>query len=435
MKKIIAYIFAFIFLFASCKKDDTNVDNQGPEKIPSKQEYQTYKFNNNPEPLGKNAGQIANKNNQFAFKFLSQSLKTKDENILISPLSMSIAWAMLQNGANSQTFEEIATALGFENFSSEEINNFFNYLIASMQTEDKTVLVNLANAIWYNKDIEVYDSFLKILNIRYDACVVAGDFVNNAPKCVEDINNWCKKQTNGKITDIIEEITPNHILLLLNAVYYNAKWHDKFNKMLTAGRNFYPLGKDVKLASYMIDTRMANYNQTDEYQAFSIPMGENCKFSAFFILPQEGVSVSQLSASLENQESFNLSDERLVEMYIPKFEVRYTLGGSDMINVLTDLGIKDAFNPNDADFSQVLDISKRNAYVNSVTQKTFFAINEEEVEAAAVTEIGMVENSAGSYEPEPIIPVVVDLNRDFIYGVKENTTNSIIFVGVMNSPK
>lgn len=436
MKKIIAYIFSFVLLFASCKKDDNqDVDSNGLEKIPSKQEYQNYKFDNNPQSLGKNSSKIANKNNQFAFRFLYQSLNTKDDNILISPLSMSIAWAMLQNGANNQTFEEIATALGFENFSKEEINSFFNYLIARLQTADKTVLVNLANAIWFNNEIEVYDSFLKILNIRYDACVVPGDFVNNGPKVVKEINDWCNKQTNGRITDIIDNITPEHLLVLLNAVYYNAKWKEKFNKTLTARRDFTPNGKEVTKADFMIDSRYVSYHKTEEYQAFSLEMGDKSNYSAFFILPLEGVSISDVSASLSKLESFELPSYKLVEMYIPKFEVRYTLGGDNMLNVLNNLGINQAFDRNNADFSNILDISKLNAFVSSVTQKTFFAINEEEVEAAAVTIIEMECNSAAPDQEEVEMPIVIDLNRDFIYGVKENSTNSILFVGVFNKPE
>src|SRR6056297_2638061 len=151
-----------------------------------------------------------------------------EENIMISPLSISVALAMAYNGAEGDTKTEMEEAMKLNGLTADEINASYKMLLSALQSLDEDVVFEIANAIFYADIMEVKPGFLDVNKNVYEAKVERLDF--NSPSAVETINNWVAGKTNDKITKIIEQLNPLDRMVLLNAIYFNGIWSNKFDE-------------------------------------------------------------------------------------------------------------------------------------------------------------------------------------------------------------
>jgi len=354
--------------------------------------------------------------NAFAFDLLKKTIEdSKETNVFVSPLSVSIALGMAWNGANGHTKTEMGTALKMSGLTVADINEYYKVMQTNLPIIDPTTKLNIANSLWYRTNFPVKTDFLKVNYDYFNAEVRELDFAQAWAK--DTINNWCSSKTNKLIPTIIEKISQDAMMYLINAVYFKGIWRNKFDKKATTERDFTnELGNTVKVnMMYQKDT--FGYYSDAIAQYLDMPYG-NKAFSMTAILPQNNKTIADVlnNLTLENWNN-TLSNliEREVILSFPRFKVenKFTLN-----QVLKNMGMPLAFTEF-ADFSNISDI---NLMISEVLHKTYVTVDEEGTEAAAVTSIGFETTSMPDY---PIFTV----DKPFIFVIREKSTGVILFIG------
>lgn len=375
------------------------------------------------EPPQFNATELSllESSNSFAFDIFKEMVaQEEDTNIFISPLSMSYALTMTYNGADGQTEEAMKTVLGLGDYSSEEINQSFKSLTATLLTLDPSLIVELANSIWYLNTFEVEQDFIDVNRDYFDAQVIPSDF--SSPTACDDINGWIEDKTNDKIQDIIDcPIDPMTVMFLINAIYFKGSWTVEFDPEETSPGTFYSPGGEVQ-CDMMNRWDEISYLFTDEFKAVDLPYGDEL-FSMTVFLPAEDVSVDQFIDGLTEEKFYSwLADfkQDSVDLYMPKFRFNYD---KKLKEVLSDMGMAIAFQGN-ADFSGINPTA--NLYINDVIHGSFVQVDEKGTEAAAVTIVEI------RYTSVPRNYMRVD--SPFVFVIHEKTTGAILFMGKVINP-
>jgi len=385
-----------------------------------------------PKPinLDQKSLQLLQTSNKFAFDIFKEiALNEKNENnLMVSPLSISLALAMTYNGADGDTKEAFEKVLHLSGLSVEEINQSYQKLIGALLSVDPKVIMEIANSIWYRDDYSVEEDFLNINKTYYDAEVTKLNFSD--PASVDIINQWVSDKTHDKIDKIIDQIDPLDVMFLINAVYFKGIWKYQFNKDDTKDEPFYnqngDLLKNVKMMSFK---EKISYTSNDIFQAVELPYGQG-NFNMIVLLPKYHVSLDNLVSEMNsaNWETWmeSLSDETEVNVYLPKFKVEYK---KELIPDLTQLGMGIAF----SDFADFTKINKNGGlYISSVKHKTFIEVDEEGTEAAAVTSVTVSLTSAGGGGD---VSIEFRADHPFIYVIREKYTGAIMFMGKVGEPE
>ena len=371
--------------------------------------------------------QLADASNRFGFNLFTQiyDRQQPDENLVISPSSIAIALAMVRKGTASATREEVTTALALDRLDSATIDASYLKLTETLKTADPNVELAIANSLWVNQSITLKDEFLSSVEEFYQARISNLDFANSQAK--NTINNWVAENTANKITQIVDSISVEDALYLLNAIYFKGSWSQKFDADATTQKPFYSkpnLPQDLAMMSQTGDYR---YYENDRFQAVRLPYGEKEELGMYIFLPQETNNLEAFNQqlSVDNwQEWLSQMRSRRGNITIPRFQLEYE---TDLREFLSDLGINQIFNPSQADFSAMTDDS---VAVDTVKHKTFIEVNEEGTEAAAVTSIGI---RITSVEPENI-PFNMNVNRPFFFAIRDDVTETILFMGNVVEP-
>lgn len=365
-------------------------------------------------------------NTTFGLKLFAQALKADSgKNVFISPSSVAIALAMTYNGAKGETQQAMAKALELQGLSLADVNQGNAALIAALQKADPAVEVAIANSLWAQKGGGFQREFLRRNQQFYKAQVTELNF--KQPGAAGKINNWVKQQTRGKITQIVDQVQPNLVLLLLNAVYFKGKWSQAFDAADTVERPFTLANGSRKQHPMMTQTGRYDYYETANFQAVSLPYGEG-RFSLYLFLPKSQSNLSAfhrtLTAANWNQ-WMNGFQNRPGSVQIPKFKLEYDL---NLNSALKALGMGVAFDGDRADFSGM---SQGDLAIDQVRHKTFVEVNEVGTEAAAATSVGIVATS--TQVPEPPFQLVAD--RPFFCAIRDNETGSLLFMGAITNPQ
>ncbi len=378
--------------------------------------------------LSKDEIAIANQSQQFGFNLLQKiDEQVQNSNIIISPLSISMALGMTLNGASGSTYDSMATVLGFSGMSDQTINTAYQGLIGKLRTADRHVLFELANSIWYRNTFTVLQDFIHVNRDYFDARIFPADFSD--PATVNRINDWVKEQTHQKITNIIDHIDRDAVMFLMNAIYLKAIWMYKFDTKNTRDDRFYAEGGDSSLPCRMMHIRgKFDYYEDARLQAVDIPYG-NGNFSMTLLLPKTGVlSVQDLISGLDNtrwQQIINHFNADSGDIALPKFKLRFHITLNPMLEAL---GMANAFNPAQADFSRINPTAR--LFISFVKHKTFIQVDEEGTEAAAVTIVGMWTTSVN-----PPQGFMIFMNHPFVFILREKTSGSILFMGKITDPR
>lgn len=410
MKKFLNIIFlgtTFALTLVSCSEDD-NVGGQ----------------NESAGKIEMTSSELATieKCNNFGFKLLKVVNESNDfagENVIISPASFNYAFSMLMNGANGDTRTQIIDALGYDSVDIDELNEMNRKLIEQLCRLDSKVTMSFANSMWAKADVLVNPDFISTLSVDYDAELWTIDDAT----FVADVNGWCSDKTNGKVSEFLKEGEDIPDFALFNALYFKGVWNQgcKFDSKYTREGVFNDAGGTRSMVKFMNNNKKLPYNESETMQKCELPFG-NTSFSAAFILPKEGVTLSQAIDNLSNGEWDQLKESYpniTVDLSLPKYKIENEI---DFEDLLADLGLEGIFSK-DADFSN---ITPSNVKINCVKQKIIFEINEEGAEAASVTGI----TGAGSAMPQK---VTMTFDRPFIYVVYEQSTGTILFAGCVNS--
>ena len=363
---------------------------------------------------------IVQGNNAFAMK-MYQELGASEGNLFFSPYSISSALGMTYAGARGTTAKEMKSALHFsldQNALPPAFKRLNRELAATVTKTGQKL--NIANALVLTGG-DVSGEFKATLKNYFGAGIFTGG--------LDKINGWVKQKTEGKIETILEELDPNSVCVLLNAIYFKGSWASHFQKSSTHDAPFnLPAGKQVTVPM-MYQKNDFKLLAEKDFQAVSLPY-RGKSLSMVVLLPRtmEGL------AALENQ----LNDRNLtgwlakldaqpaqkIELFLPrfKFETSYNL-----VSPFTRLGMKEAFDLSKADF-RGMGWPKGRLYISQVKHKAFVEVNEEGTEAAAAT---AVEMATKSFRQFPVFRA----NHPFICLIRDNESGSILFMGRIVNPE
>ena len=329
---------------------------------------------------------------------------------------------LLLNGADGQTYQEIAQALGFQNASLNEINQYHSNIQQALrrwQAESKLVL---ANSIWISPSDRLHPDFARIGSTSYALEVYKVDFANPV-EAVRRINEWGKRKTQGFIPEVLtpSEVGAGTPPAVLNALYLQAQWRQPF-EVADYEMDFNPeAGKPIRFRPMEADLEDALYAQTDLGQIVGVPY-RGADWLCYVVLPREGLRVREVIEQLDAErwrEWLAQMKPQKVHLVMPRFELRKEY---DLVPALQRLGIQRAFNPKTAEFPRIL-ADQGGDYIELFKQVARIRVDERGTEAGAVT-VATMEHME-----------VVVVNRPFLFAVADRSSGVILFLGVVYQPE
>ena len=379
---------------------------------------------------------LAGGNTDFAFAFYG---KLKDDpnvtvpkgepngNLFFSPYSISTALAMTYAGARGNTEKQMAAALHFT-LPQQRLHPAFGALQKQLIQDENSqgYLLLLANALWPQKGEPILKEFLDLNKHYYEAGITLLDFANETEKSRQIINSWVEEKTKSKIKDLIppDGVDRETVLVITNAVYFKGDWKFKFEKSDTKREDFAVSAKNKIKVDMMHLKENFKYYDDANLQVIELPY-KGDELSMLVILPRDTEGIKDIESTLSAENLNRLLSKmktREVDVYFPKFKIAW--GTFSLNKVFITLGMSDAFNPGQADFTGMH--LKRNIWIENIFHKAFIEVNEEGTEAAAGTAV-VIEKSIK-------LPVVFCADHPFIFLIKDNRSGSILFMGRVMDP-
>lgn len=377
---------------------------------------------------------IATADNAFGFRLLHEVQKAvPDGNVVLSPVSAALNLSMVLNGAEGQTRQEMLGALSLSGLDIEAINAANEQLIKGLGARTNGVTLSVADSLWVDSRRAVLrPDYMKRMESSYSAEMEGLDFSN--PDAPRRINSWASKETQGKIPKVLDRIDPAEVLLLLNAVYFKGQWTHKFDKSRTQERDFTLAGGTTKQVQRMSQAGRFEYFETPEMQAIRLPFGDG-DLVMQVLLPAKASSLGALEEQLTAEhwkEWRGRYSKRDGTIELPRFELqsKYKLNGP-----LESLGMKRAFDAGAAQLTGMLapapgkpGLGKLS--ISAVLQSTYWKVDEEGAEAAAVTST-QIRATAVQRAAEPFHMVV---DRPFFCAIEDGRSGVLLFVGAIYDP-
>jgi serpin B len=379
-------------------------------------------------------------NRTFALDLYRQLLNDPERsggNLFFSPLSISVALAMTYAGARGETAAEMANALHF-NLSQERLHPAFGWLDLELAergqgaqgTDGQPFRLALSNSLWGERLASFESPFLDTLARNYGAGIKLVDFIDAPEPNRARINDWVAERTAQRIQNLLPEgsVTTDSRLVLVNAVYFNAAWQNKFYEESTIiDAPFTRLDGTTGTVAMMNQTGYFNYTEGSGYQAVELPY-DGGELSMLLILPASG----QFGAFEQAFASAKLTDiqaalaPRRVRLYLPKFKFE---GGFSVKTALRALGMNVAFGDT-ADFSGISSTLLPNDApwrISDIYHKAYVDVDETGTEAAAATAV-VVGTVTSITTPEPE-PVEFRADRPFLFAILDRQTDTLVFLG------
>lgn len=372
--------------------------------------------------------EIVRGNNRFCFNLYKNLVENEKGNIFYSPFSITMAMAMVFEGAKGWVVGEMQEVFKFPVDNKCRRESFLT-LYKRLNKKSAKYKLNIANALWVQRDYPFLPEYLKTIQKYYDGYARNVDFVGATEQTRQIINKWVEEKTNQKIKDLFPPGTIDQMsrLVITNAIYFKGQWAKEFDRSLTTEEDFWVTEtKSIKVMMMKMigpDSRF-KYAETDELQILELPY-DGDDLSMVILLPRmNDISIIENELTFEKFEEWKrLLSETAVEIYLPRFtfRTRYVLTSN-----LSQLGMPNAFAPH-CDFSGI--DGTKNLYIRSVVHQAYVDVNEEGTEAAAATGVVVGITSVG-----PRIPVF-RADRPFIFVIQEKDTGNVLFVGRVIEPK
>ncbi|KAF8773434.1 putative serpin-like protein [Argiope bruennichi] len=377
-----------------------------------------------------NFRKLALANNELAFNLHRKLAFGTSGNVFFSPFSVATVFGMLYYGARGETAEELREALGYEraDLPDELIHSTFNHFLRSILHNrylSEKFVFNTANAVLVDERFEIFEEYRRNIRELYGAVVRDVKFSREAPRIVEEINDYVREKTNGKIDKVFDELSPSNVFVLLNAVYFKAAFNTLFKQERTRYEVFYNYGleSEARRVPMMHVTSYLPYASLDEFQVLELPYSRE-NVSLLILLPNERDGIHDLEENFTPERLANVQ-RRLyrttVDVSLPKFKLQFE---KELSPELEALGAYRIFRTG-ADFSGIT--RSRNISVSEVFHKAVIEVNEEGSEADAVAEVIAEKTS-----------LIIEKSRfradhPFLFAIVEKSSNSILFLGRVNS--
>jgi serine protease inhibitor len=371
--------------------------------------------------------QTIESSNRFGFTlFGAMNSANTTANVLVSPLSVSMALGMTLNGANNATYDSMRHALGFESLTNDDINKSYQGVISLLTALDPMVTFNIANSIWYRQEFSVRSEFVSVNKQYFGSEVNPLNF--NDPGAASTINDWVNTATHGKIPAIVDSpISPDAVMFLINAIYFKGTWIHQFDTLKTTKLPFTVPVKGPAPAPMMKQETTFLYYQNSALQMVDLPYGQG-DYRMTIVLPAAGTDINAFVTGLNPGDWSTWIaglDSARVELSLPrfKFDCDYLLN-----DALKSMGMGIAFTPYVADFSRISTTSQ--LFINKVKHKTYIGVSEEGTEAAAVTSVEMFVTSV----PPVTGAVIMNVNRPFVFVIRDGQSGTLMFIGKVIDP-
>lgn len=360
--------------------------------------------------------------NEYSRASITLDILSEEDNVIISPLSINAAFAMIYNGAEDKTKREIATYFGEAGTST--INDKYTKLLDSFKSDKSSdeQKVYSANSFWYNRTYKVKDEFRSILENQYSAEIQDVDFTNKTT--VNKINAWVSKNTEKNINEIVKELDSRTASVLINTLFFKSEWADQFSEYNVDKKDFTNLDGSKSQVDMMMSVE-GTYLENNFATGFMKPYYDG-RYAFVGILPKEegtykvhNLDIASLMASASNRYDVNIS--------LPKFKMEYD---TSLVQTLSELGIQDIFDAKLANLNGVFDDAKENIYVSDVIHKATIDVDEKGTTASAATAMVMMESSMMINPPEK---KDVHLDRPFVFMIVDTKSNYPLFIGKVNN--
>ena len=366
--------------------------------------------------LTRSEQELVTANNDFAFNLFR--VADAQNSTILSPISITYALGMLNNGAAGETQAQINKVLGFGETGAEGINAFCKKMLTEAPNLDKSTKVLISNTIYMNQGYELKPLFVSKANDCYHAEPETRNFADG--KTLDVINQWASDHTEKMIEKVLDKdsFDPSAISYLLNAIYFKGAWTEKFDKENTRDEAFKMETGEEKQLPIMHQEQEFYYAEDDDCQVLRLPYG-NKAYSMTILLPKEGKTVRDLVKTLNKDtwERYQRIGSAIVDVKLPRFESNTDL---TLDKIMATLGMPNAFNPNLAEFPEFCNVP---TYIDMMKQVARIKVNEEGTEAAAVTVIFVKLVNAAPRR------VSFHATRPFLYIISEQSTGAIFFIG------
>lgn len=347
-----------------------------------------------------------------------------NENVLISPWSVQVAFMMAANGAEGATLSQMLNAMHLNNQYPDSLNRVQQMLTVLMEQQSGHPTLKSANAFFYDENrIAVRDSFLSTIAQWYDATAVKDNF--NDPSAKDRINQWVKEKTENKIDGIVDQIKPLDLAFLINALYFKSDWSRGMPAQMVANRDFKTATGSTVNVPFAMDDNDYNFSTLNGFQMTDVPFKDST-YTMSFVMPENAQLnsswVSGLSTDVIQGLYETLHRGRLMFGF-PKLDMEFK---TSLIPDLQALGMTDAFVPSAADFSSLgQPLIGPTLYIESVLHKAVLKVDEKGAEGAAVTSIGFGTTS---------MPPTMVFNRPFVVLLRHRATNTLLFTAFVGQP-
>ena len=348
---------------------------------------------------------------------LFKSCYDKDGNTLVSPLSVVMALAMASEGAGGDTLKELEGAMGMD------IATLRAFAYSYMTEKAASGQLSTANAMWINKywqDFYVDDEFVKTNKDFYNAEVFESVFSSDT---VDAINKWVNSNTDGMIPEIIKTLDKDTVMVLVNALLFEADWADPYTEHQVSEGEFVTEDKQTQKAQFLSNMEGC-YLEGEGFTGF-VKYYDGCEFAFAAVLPDDGVSMEEFVRSFDGEKVQSILDNKIgcaVNTKLPKFEADFTANLND---ALKSMGIEQAFDIEKADFSKLGEIPGGNVYIGEVAHSTKISVTESGTKAGAATAVSFKGYGA------PMDPKEVVLDRPFVYMLIDTSDNTPVFMGTL----
>lgn len=425
-KNHILWMFAVLMMtigMSSCGKSDSgDITPEDPvdEEITDNEPLSNENNECRPIDLTRAEQELVTANNDFAFNLFRFAEPNKST--ILSPISITYALGMLNNGAAGETQAQINNVLGFGETGADGINAFCRKMLTEAPYLDKLTKVMIANTIYMNKGYQLKSDFVAKAKDYYDAEPETRDFYDG--QTMDVINQWGSDHTEKMIEKVLDkdEFDPSAVSYLLNAIYFKGAWAEKFDKTNTKDEAFRKEDNQEVQVPMMHQEHEFNYTEDEDCQALCLPYGNNA-YRMTILLPKEGRTVYSLTQKLSAKtwQRFQwMGSTALVDVKLPRFESKTDV---DLKPIMTALGMPNAFDSSLAEFPNFCNVP---TYIDLMKQVARIKLSEEGTEAAAVTVIGMDKSTGLPQEPKR---VNFHATSPFIYVISEQSTGAIFFIG------
>ncbi|KAI4530754.1 hypothetical protein MG293_018612 [Ovis ammon polii] len=376
--------------------------------------------------------ELSASNGTFALTLLKKLGEDNSKNVFISPLSLSSALAMVLMGAKGNTAAQMCQTLSLNKSSGggENVHQDFQNLLSEVNRTDTQYLLRTANRLFGEKTYDFLSSFKDACRVFYQAGMEELDFVSASEESRNHINTWVAEKTEDKIRDLLSanSVNPMTRLVLVNAIYFKGNWEKQFNKENTRERPF-KVSENVEKPVQMMfkkSTFKMTYIEEISTQILVLPyVGK--ELNMVILLPSESTDLNTVEKALTYEKFVTWTkpdtmDEDEVEVFLPRFSLEESY---DMEGVLRDLGMTDAFEAAQADFSGMS--CQQDLHLSKIVHKSFVEVTEEGTVAAAATVARITPRILR------ILPRFC-ADRPFVFFIQHGKTGAILFCGRFCSP-